>query len=71
MATTTKIVLTMETSNGDKSFSYNYASSTATTASVKAVGTALVTNGDIFENVPTALKAAKLVTTNEAEFDLS
>lgn len=66
-----KIVLTFGTSGGDKNFSYNYANSDTTTETVKALGTAIVTNGSIFEDVPSALKAAKVVTTTEEEYDLS
>lgn len=66
-----KLILTMETSNGDKNFTYNYVNDEPTVAQVKAACTALVTNGNIFENVPTAAKAAKLVTTTEELYDLS
>ncbi len=66
-----KLVLTFGTMGGDKNFSYNYASTDATPATVKALGTAIVTNGSVFEDTPVSLKAAKLVTTTEEEYDLS
>lgn len=71
MANTVKIIYTCSTPDGDKNFSYTPAKSSASLAQVKAAGNALVTNGSIFENVPTAVTAAKLVTTTETAYDLS
>lgn len=71
MASGVKIVFTMGTPNGDKTFSYSDAKSSATITQVKAFAQALVTNGSIFENVPSEVKAAKLITTTEEEYDLS
>lgn len=71
MASTTKGVLTFSTANGDKNFSYPEFDPEASTARVKALGAAIVANGSIFENVPTAFTAAKIVTTEEQEYDLS
>ena len=66
-----KIVLTFSTTEGEKNFSYNYANPDATSANVKALGTALITNGSIFTTPPLELKAAKLVTTTEDDYDIS
>ena len=71
MASTTKLVLTMTTTDGDKNFSYNYANPEMSTTVVKALATALITNGSFFVSVPTATKAAKIVTTTSEEYDLS
>lgn len=66
-----KLVLTFATMEGEKNFSYNYANPDATTEMVKALGTALVTNGSIFTAPPMTFKAAKLVTTTEESYDIS
>lgn len=67
-----KLVLEFYDSN-DEAFSqtYNYASQSATTANVKALMNAIVTNGSIFDKVPESQKSAKLVVTTETEYDLS
>lgn len=66
-----KLVMTMYTEEGEKNFSYNYADPEATTANVKALGQALVTNGAFFMNPPTDIKAAKIVTTTTSEYDIN
>lgn len=66
-----KIVITFATDNGDKNFTYNHASTEATSTQVKTFITAMITNGSIFQNVPLSAKAAKIVTTTENEYDLS
>lgn len=72
MATSSiKAILTMETDNGDKNFTYSDVLSSATVNAIKTLGTALVTNGSIFTNVPSALKAAQLVTTTVQDYELS
>lgn len=72
MAAGTKLVCTFGT-NSDKtaSFTFNYAKSGATLASVKALMTAIIANGAIYENVPLTAKSAKTVTTSENVYDLS
>ena len=52
-------------------FSYNYANQSATTANVKALMSGIVSNGSIFSRVPVSQKSAKLLITNETEYDLS
>lgn len=71
MASGVKLILTMETADGNKNFTYNYVSSNPSISAVKTLGTALITNGSIFVSAPTATKAAKLVTTTEQDYDLS
>lgn len=69
---TTKLVLSFISSSGDsQSFSYNYAKDEPVDADVKALMEGMITNGDIFENPPAALKSAKVVVTNESAIDLS
>lgn len=70
MASTSRIVFTAVTTDGDKSFSYNYADEDATQADVRSLASALVTNGSLFENVPTEIKAAKIITTTTSEYNL-
>ena len=50
---------------------YNYIDPEVTDATVKTLMQGIIANGDIFENVPAALKSAKLVTTSETAVDLS
>lgn len=71
MADTVRLILTMESSGTDRNFSYNYANAETTAAQVKALGASLVDNGSFFEYPPTALKAARIVTTTTEEYDLS
>ncbi len=72
MAAGTKLVLGFETSNGSTTtFSFSYAKPAATLANVKALMSAITTNGSIFTKVPVTAKSAKMVTTTENEYDLS
>lgn len=66
-----RLVFECVTSGGTKTFSYNYASPTVSNATVRALGNGLITYGSIFENVPTSIRAAKLITTTTTAFDLS
>lgn len=68
---TSKMVFTCATADGDKTFSYNYADPQATSSSVRQAATALVTNGSIFATPPISVKTAKLVTTTETPYSLS
>ena len=72
MAAGTKLICTFETSSGSTtSFTFSYAKPGATLANVKALMSAITTNGSIFGNVPVTAKSAKTVTTAENEYDLS
>ena len=72
MASVTKLVMNFSKENGDNlQLSYNYADSNASSSNIKTLMQSMVTNGDIFENVPTAIKSAKLVVTEETAIDLS
>jgi len=66
-----RLVLEFTTSSGDKSFSFNYADPQVTSADVKALAQAMITNGDIYETVPLTIKSAKIVTTTTTMYDLS
>lgn len=71
MAAGTKLQLQFDTMSGSKTWSFNYASPSTTTQAVKALGTAMITNGSIFSSPPIALRSAKTVTTSENVYDLS
>lgn len=71
MASTTKLQLVFETSSGSKTWSFNYAKTSATLANVKALGAAMIANGSIYEAPPLVFKSAKQVTTTETEYDLN
>ena len=59
--------------SNSKAFSqtYNYAAQNATTANVKALMQAIITNGSIFATVPEEMKNAVLIVTTETTYDLS
>ena len=72
MAECTKLVLTFETNEGKTTtMSINYAKPSAEASAVRALMNAIVTNGEIFENIPVTPKSAKTVTTSENVYDLS
>lgn len=72
MATSTKIVLNFAKANGnDMSLSYAYARQDVSNASIKSLMQGIVANGAIFENVPVAIRSAKIVTTDTTDVDLS
>lgn len=71
MAESMKLILRFGTTSGEKNFTYNYASSTATAAQVKTVMQTMITNGEIFKYPPLTIISAKRQVTTETEFDLS
>lgn len=71
MAAGTQLKMQFDTLSGTKTWTYNYAKTSATANQVKALGAAMITNGEIYNTPPLVLKSAKLVTTTESEFDLS
>lgn len=71
MAAGTTLKLKFGTAYGEKTFSYKYGNTEATTASIKACMQSFITNGDIFRYPPlTAISAVAEVTTS-TEWDLS
>lgn len=71
MADSTVLKMTFETSTGKKTWSYKYAKPGMTLANVRALGSAMITNGSIYANQPLVLSGAKIVTTTESDFDLT
>lgn len=68
----TNLVLTFQTSSGDKTtFTFPYAKSNATANQVRSAVNAIITNGSIFEDVPVTAHSAKIVTTTETDISLS
>lgn len=72
MAEGTKLQLVFETNEGkNTTMTFNYGKPSAEATAVRALGQAIITNGEIFENVPVTLKSAKTITTSENVYDLS
>jgi len=72
MPATSKLVLEFNTGDGGTTtHSYKYINPEITTARVKTIMNTTISNGSIFEKVPVSIKAAKVVTTTESDFDLS
>ena len=71
MATTNKIVFSMMTTSGKKSYTVNYADPEATAASVRALANGYVTNAALFDPQPVSCTGAKLVVTTETAYELS
>lgn len=70
MAAGTKLQLKFDTMSGSRTWTFNYAKSGATAASVKALGAAMIANGTILTYQPVRLTEAKTVTTSENVYDL-
>lgn len=71
MASGTKLQLQFETATGSKTWTFNYAKTSAGIQNVKALGAAMIANGSIYEAPPLVLKTAKEVTTTENVYDLN
>ena len=67
-----RLVLEFYDSNrGTITMTYNHADEDVTTANVRALVNAIITNGSIFQTSPITAKSAKLVVSTESEFQLS
>lgn len=72
MAVINKLTLTFGTADGKSAtMSYKYVKSDITSANVKALINAILTNGVIFASNPVTAKGAKLVQTEETAIDIS
>ena len=68
----TKLVMTFATNSGTTTkFSYNHTDPEVTAVAIRALATGIISNGSIFQAVPTLAKSAKLVTTSEQDIELS
>ena len=70
MASGTKLQIRCGTSSGEKTWTFNYAKSNATTANIRALAQALVENGSIYKYPPLVANSAKLIVTSETSIDL-
>ena len=72
MADSMKLVITCKCEDGkEHNFGWKHAQEMPELTDVKALAQALVTNGSIFENVPTEATSAKVVVTSENDIDIS
>lgn len=69
MAVVTTLKLKMGTLSGVKTFSFKYVNAEASTASVKALGEALIANGAIYKYPPQTIDSAVFETTQTSEVD--
>lgn len=67
----TKLVLTYTTSDGTKSWNFNYADPTVTSQKVKSLVSCMIAYKTMFSPQPLEAKTAKLVTTTEEGIDIS
>ncbi len=71
MANSTKLALSFENSSGSTvNHNYHYIDPEVESASVKALMQGIIANGAIFDNVPVAMKSAKIVKVEETLIDL-
>lgn len=70
MASGTVLKMTFDTLAGQKTWTFKYARPSAGSASVKALGAAMIANGTIYNHQPTNLVKALEVTTTESVYDL-
>lgn len=71
MASGVALKLKFDTMSGSRTWTYNHASPSATTAQVKAAAQAMIDNGSVYQNVPIKLVSAIQVTTSESSYDIS
>ena len=72
MASGVQLVLGFETEYGSNMvLTFNYASPSASLASVTALTNGIIANGSIFANVPATMKSAKQIIMTENVYDLS
>ena len=72
MAISTRLSLDFTKSNGDLiNITYGNIKQDVSAANVKALMEGIVANGSIFENVPAAIKSAKIITTEATAVNLS
>ena len=71
MATTAKLILNFADANdNDIFFVYDYAYGEVSSSTVKQAMNTIIANGSIFLSVPVSIKTAKIVASEETEFDL-
>lgn len=71
MASGTRLVFSLGTTSGTKTWSINRAKPGATTANIKALANGLITHATFFQPQPLTVNSVKLVTTTETTIDIS
>ena len=71
MAAGVKLQLKFGTMAGEKTWTFSRAKENVTTAQVKALMNAMITNGTIYQEPPLTKRSAKVIVTTEDAFDLS
>ena len=70
-ASSTKLVLVFANSSGEeKKYSWNYADPEVGTTKIQALVNAIITNGSIFENVPTTFKEGYFTKTTSTAIEV-
>lgn len=65
MAAGTKLSITFTTSDGTTTMNFAQADPDAEATDLYAAANAIITNGAIYQKIPTGIKTVKLVTTTE------
>lgn len=71
MATVNTLKIKMGTLSGVKTFSFKYVKNNITTAHVKALIQALITNGSVYKHSPQVAESATLEQVETTAFDIS
>lgn len=71
MAVGTKLKMVFETPSGQKTWTFNRAKPSATTAQIKNLANTMITNGDIYRYTPLQAVEASFETTTVTNIDLS
>lgn len=71
MAEGTSLKLKFDTMSGSRTWTFRRAKPSAGLANIKALGQAMIDNGEIYESRPVTLVSAIEVTTSENVYDLS
>lgn len=71
MAVTSTLKLRMGTLSGEKTFSFKYADRDVTSANVKALAQAMITNGEVYKYPPQVLTSATIEVLDSSNIDIS
>lgn len=71
MASGTKLQLKFGTAYGEKTWTFNYAKSNASSQNVNTLMDTMITNGSIYRYPPLSKVSAKLVVTSETDISVS
>lgn len=71
MAVTSTLKMRMGTLSGEKTFSFKYVDQEVTSAAVKALAQAMITNGEVYKYPPQVLTSATLEVLDSTKLDLN